>query len=252
MELVHGAVLLGLAAVAPLALGRWRLWLLAAGSAAVAYGLPLGLPAGAVAVVPLAVSLVVAWSERPATGAPLVRGLAAAWAVVATGSLVTSRLGLEPFGIREPIVELAAVHYLFAGTGAITLAGATGDRWTIGFTAGAPPVVALGFLTGWAVPQVGGAVLMAAGVLAVAAFQLRRAVAGGSRAWRRIGLAVSGLAIWAPMALAIAWAAGQHWDVPALSVPDMVRWHGAPNAVLFVVVGLLATRSGEGAARCAA
>jgi hypothetical protein len=64
---------------------------------------------------------------------------------------------------------------------------------------------------------------------------------------RRLLLAVSGLAVWAPMALAVAWAAGQHWDVPALSIPAMVRWHGLPNAVGFVVAGLLAGRIGTDA-----
>jgi hypothetical protein len=44
------------------------------------------------------------------------------------------------------------------------------------------------------------------------------------------------------MVLAVAWAAGQHWDVPLLSVPDMVRTHGAANALGFVLCGLLARR----------
>jgi hypothetical protein len=163
--------------------------------------------------------------------------------VVATASLFASRLGLRPFGIGEPIVELTAVHYLFAGTGAITLAGATGSRAAVAITVIAPPVVALGFVTGWAAPQVGGAVLMAIGVLLVAALQLR--LARRRPGWRGAALVLSGLAVWAPMALAVAWAAGQHWEVPALSVPDMVRWHGLPNAVGFVVVGLLGSREGR-------
>jgi len=42
------------------------------------------------------------------------------------------------------------------------------------------------------------------------------------------------------MVLAVAWAAGQHWDVPALSIPAMERTHGVPNALAFVVGALLA------------
>lgn len=49
---------------------------------------------------------------------------------------------------------------------------------------------------------------------------------------------MSGLAVWLPMVLAVAWAAGQHWDVPALSIPDMVRTHGLGNAIGFVLCGL--------------
>ncbi|MEZ5180089.1 MAG: YndJ family transporter [Acidimicrobiales bacterium] len=51
--------------------------------------------------------------------------------------------------------------------------------------------------------------------------------------------------MWAPMVLAVAWAAAQHFDVPALSIPDMVRTHGAGNAIGFVGAGLLARRHAE-------
>jgi hypothetical protein len=116
-------------------------------------------------------------------------------------------------------------------------------------TAAAPPVVAAGFVTGAAAPQVGGAVLMALGVGATAAAELIEAVAAaaGREPGRALLLAVSGLAVWAPMALAVAWAAGQHWAVPALSVPDMARTHGLANALAFTVCGLVARREPEGA-----
>jgi hypothetical protein len=105
-------------------------------------------------------------------------------------------------------------------------------------------VVAAGFVTGAAAPQVGGAVLMALGVGATAAAELAEAVAAAAQRepGRALPLAVSGLAVWAPMALAVAWAAGQHWAVPALSVPDMARTHGLANALAFTVCGLVAHR----------
>lgn len=40
------------------------------------------------------------------------------------------------------------------------------------------------------------------------------------------------------MVLAVAWAAGQHWDVPALSIDAMARTHGATNAIGFVACGV--------------
>jgi hypothetical protein len=108
-------------------------------------------------------------------------------------------------------------------------------------TAAAPPVIAIGFVTGWATPQVGGAALMALGVFSIAALELRVAMTDRRSPWsRRALLAISGLAVWAPMLLAVTWAAGQHWSVPALSVPAMVRWHGLPNAIGFVIAGLAA------------
>ena len=45
-------------------------------------------------------------------------GLAAhGWGLVAAGALLTSRLGVVLFGVHEPITELTAVHYVYAGVG---------------------------------------------------------------------------------------------------------------------------------------
>jgi YndJ-like protein len=92
------------------------------------------------------------------------------------------------------------------------------------------------------VPQVGGAVLMALGVCGVAALELRRAGRDAPLGpGRRLLLGASGLAVWAPMVLAVSWAAAQHAGLPALPIPAMVRVHGVPNAVGFCLCGLLAT-----------
>ena len=80
---------------------------------------------------------------------------------------------------------------------------------------------------------------MTIGVWSTAALQLRTAL---SRGWSPAGalLGISGLSIWVTMILAVAWAAGQHWNVPALSVHDMARTHGLTNAVAFCLAGLTA------------
>lgn len=244
------AVIVGLAAVAPMALGGWRRWAFAAGLAAVALTLPRGPLAGCIASGSAAIAAFAIVREISAAGPvdgwhrdDLVRVVATVWAFVATGSLVVSRLGVALFGVHEPIVELTAVHYLFAGVGALALAGAMRSTAVVLITAAAPPVVAIGFVTGSATPQVGGAALMAIGVFAIAALELRAAMIDRNAAWsRRTLLAISGLAVWAPMVLAVAWAAGQHWSVPALPVSAMVRWHGLPNAIGFVIAGLAAGR----------
>lgn len=248
--IVHAAVLLGVSLVAPLATRR-ATWLVAAGPAAVALWMGRG-PAAAVlaACWPAmgAVEAVRAWAST--TGrAPLQRCLAAGvpgFAAVAGVAFVASRAGWTLFGIGEPIVELTAVHFLFAGSGALALAvdarvrhPLTGMLATV-LTAVAPPVVATGFVLRHPLPQVGGAVLMSAGVLLTAALQLvdgRR-----ERGWRGALFVVSALAPWVPMVLAVAWAASLHWDVPALSVADMARTHGVLNG-LFVVTGLLGRRA---------
>lgn len=241
--LTGGAVVVGVGAVAPLSLGGWPRWLPAAACAGGAVAIEPGLAAGALAVPALVVAGLAVRGAPPLDGPRLLAGL---WALVATGSLVCSCLGWSVLGQQEPFVRLTAVHFLFAGVGALTLAAAAGSTLALRCTAAAPPLVAVGFVTGWAAPQVGGALLLCLGVFATAASQLRGAAAPGP-APRRLLLLVSGLAVWAPMGLAVTWAAGQHWDVPALSIPAMLRWHGAPNAVLFVLCGLLALRvSGAG------
>ena len=250
MTLIDVFVLAGVAVVLPLALGGpIAAWLAAAAAVGVSFLLERGVVAGAL-VVPVAVTaatIAVATVRRRGplmfwTRLDAVRVLACGWALVAAGSLIVSRLGWTPLGQHEPIIELTAVHYLYAGSAALVLAGWTGRLLPIVLTAAAPPIVAIGFVTGSAVPQVGGAVVMAVGVCTTATLQLRTVFDASLSRGRRVLLAVSGLSIWAPMVLAVAWAAGQHWSVPILSIPDMARTHGAANAAGFVLCGLLARR----------
>ncbi|HET7486891.1 MAG TPA: YndJ family transporter [Acidimicrobiales bacterium] len=256
VTVIDGIALLGFAAVIPLVLGRLPWWWAAACAAlAGSFALPRG-PA-VVAALPLAAAAAVALRDRlRAAGPPfwwdlpqLAEVAAACYAAVAAGAVVASRWGLSLFGVHEPIVELTAVHYAFAGAGASFLAaraarGRPGSRAAVAavlLTAGAPPLVALGFVTGSALPQVGGAVLMTLGVWCTASLELAEATRP-ARPLVRAGLLVSGLAVWAPMVLAVAWAAGQHWAIPVLSIHDMARTHGLANALAFVLCGLVARR----------
>lgn len=175
----------------------------------------------------------------------LVQVVMGGFGLTAVGALVASRLEVTFFDIPEPIVKLTALHFTFAGVATLGLAQRLVDegptRWARGCRAlviGAPPVVALGFVTRLAVFQVGGAALMSLGVLGVA-------VGLGALALRRSGavrvlLAIASLAPWVAMALGLAWAANQYWPaVPALTVPDMVPTHGALNAFAFALSGHL-------------
>jgi hypothetical protein len=248
-------VLAGVGVVLPLAMPS-RGWWTAFAAAAVALALPDGWVA-ATFVLPwltvAAVSAVRSWRRS-------MDALVAAYAVVAAGALSLSRLGWELFGIGEPIVELTAVHFTYAGCGALTLARCnlaawsrsrtqSGPTWpgalawgSVAATAVAPPVVALGFVTGTAMPQVGGAVLMSVGVGATSLLQLRAAQDPVCSTTVRLLLGASGLAAWVPMVLAVGWAVAQHVDVPALSIDDMVRVHGTLNGLGFVVCGLVGWR----------
>lgn len=258
-SLVDLVVVVGIAVVLPLALGgRPWCWAAAATSALFALALPPGWRA-AVFALPVVVIVVAAVVATLRAAGPLYfwrseecyRSLAAVYALVAASALLLSAAGGTVAGIGEPIVELTAVHYLYAGCAALVLAvharPPEGRPWHrlggagLALTAAAPVVVATGFASGSAVAQVGGAVLMTLGVWTTATLQLRAAPGVRPVAAAAL-LGVSGLAVLVPMVLAVAWAAGQHWDVPALSIPDMARTHGVINALAFVLCGLVARR----------
>jgi hypothetical protein len=254
--LIDLTLVAGIGVVLPLALlGAWRAW----GTVASCSALALALEPGSAAAVLLAVPamalavwfaaiylLLVRW---PSSLVAAARMVAHAYAVVATGWLVVTCAAWTPLAIREPIVQLTAVHYVYAGVGALILATRALESrpsrlgvLAVALTGAAPPLVAVGFASHHAAPQVGGAVAMTAGVWCTAVVLLagvRRTPKTGAT---RILLVASGLAVWVPMLLAVAWAAAQHWDVPALSVPDMARTHGMLNGAGFVIAGLVATR----------
>ena len=255
LTLLDLAAVAGIAVVLPLALGGAVRWTAASLGLLVACWLETGSTVAVVLVVPaLGVAVTSALVRVRALGWPshlAAAGthLAHAYAVVAVTWLGLHAAGWEPVGIHEPIVQLTSIHFAYAGVGALVLAvsawhDAEGGRLAtvaVVLSGAAPPVVALGFTTRWAAAQVGGAVLMTIGVWCTALCLLRRARQRTIAARSRALLAVSGLAVWVPMVLAVAWAAAQHWSVPALSVPDMARTHGMVNGLGFVIAGLVAT-----------
>jgi hypothetical protein len=152
------------------------------------------------------------------------------------------------------MVALTAIHFHYAGFASATLAACVvrhrpADRIARAAATAvvaAPPLVALGFA---AVPalQVLGAVLLAGGLLALSAVILW-SVAPTAPAAGRVLLTTSALAVIVPMLLAVQWAVGHVVGTPALSIPDMARWHGAVNAVGFSLAGVLGWRLVRGRA----
>ena len=204
-----------------------------------------------VVAVHLFVTAALSWLDATDFGpAALARLASPAYLTVGATGLVASRLGVEPFGIGEPIVELTAVHFHYAGFAAALLAARTHEvagsvtpRWAGAgtlLTIASPPIVAVGFTTRAPLPQITGAMLLTLGVWMVAGLAAtvvaRRTAVAGARAL----LIISALSVAAPMVLAVFWAGGQHYDVPALDVPAMARVHGTLNAFGFSLGGLLA------------
>ncbi|MEO6988160.1 MAG: YndJ family transporter [Aquihabitans sp.] len=262
--LVDAVIVGGIGLVAPLSLGRSTLWTLAAVSTAAALIISPG-PLATVLVLPaLAAALGAGLSAAShlqlrgiSSAVEHLRSLDAialilgpAWACVAIGSLMASTAGVELFSIGEPIVRLTAVHYLYAGVGTLAVArrlrNERGPTRTttlaLAATGIAPPIVATGFVLGHPGPQIGGSILMTLGVWTSAAVLLARVKRTSSGRVAALRVA-AGLTPWVPMVLAVAWATAQHVaGVPALSIPDMTRFHGLVNGIGFVLLGLLATR----------
>jgi YndJ-like protein len=249
-----------------------------AAAAVVALLLPEGAAAGAVAALWLAVCVVAAAAglallARVTSGdaldvevvrwplALVTLAVALAYLCVGAAWLVISRLDLRPFDLSSDIVRLTAVHFHYAGFG-VALLAATGlacADWmasrvslSVGSVAAiaGPPVVALGFVTGAGLPQVGGALIVTVAAWAVAfgtfllatsssASDAAPATArGAAQRGGRSLLVASALSPVIPMVLAVQWALAQHVDVPALSVQDMAATHGVLNGLGFVVAGL--------------
>jgi hypothetical protein len=200
------------------------------------------------------------WRSAPTGRLPdagdLAVAVALAYLSVGAAWLACSRFGWHPLGFSTDIVRLTGVHFHYAGfalplLGALALRDAEGrsraarSLLVLGCAASVvgPPIVALGFTYEAAIPQAGGAVVMTVAAWAVAA---GTAWSVGP-AWRRRGwpaaggalLAVSAASPIVAMVLAVQWAIGQHWAVPALSVDDMAATHGLLNGLGFVGAGLV-------------
>jgi uncharacterized protein (UPF0548 family) len=250
-------VVLGVAIVLPLATGgRVWWWLAAAASTTAAFLLPAG-PGAALLVLPW-VGLCAGTLTRAALRVGRTPGswrlgdmaglVAAAYAGSAAIALVASRLGASPLGVGEPILELTAVHYTYAGCAALTLAsmalaGASPGRlpWAraaVVLTGVAPPIVAVGFVGRASGLLIAGAAVLALGVWTTGALQLVEAARRTLPRAARGLLAISGATIGLPMVLAIDWAAAQRWPIPALSIGAMAATHGVANAIGFALCGL--------------
>lgn len=173
---------------------------------------------------------------------------AAVYLVVGAVWLVVDRAGGSLAGVRQPIVQLTAVHFHFSGfvttvLGASALRRLPHDRAlrVAAFAiVAAHPVTAIGFLASGAL-QIAGAVILTLGIL-VLAWRTLRSVVPAASGRARLLLAASSLAVVAPMLLAVHWAAGTVLGFPTLSIPVMALTHGLVNALGFAACGVAGWR----------
>ncbi|ORT56113.1 YndJ family protein [Streptomyces sp. CB03238] len=232
-----------------------RAWPLFAVPGALCLWLPRGAPAATLAACYALGTVVLALHAprrllrtRSAAPAEIAVLTALASPSVAALALVAERLGHRLFGFGLDILALTVPHFHFAGFAAALVAGLvcrTVDRPAARFAALSVPLgtllVLLGyFLDDWA--ELAGALVLTAGMWAVALLTWRDiATAGRDRPTRAL-LAVSAAVLVATMLLALSWALGEATGLPHPNLTWMAATHGLGNALGFALCSVLAWR----------
>ncbi|MCX4529443.1 YndJ family protein [Streptomyces sp. NBC_01551] len=258
-----------------------RLWPLPAALGAICLWLPRGIPATVLAALYAAAALALA-ARAPARllrgrrGAPGEGGRAAARTTtrtaaralapsevavftalispsIAAAALVAERAGYRLFGFDLDILALTVPHFHFAGFTAALVAGlvcratttapggTTLSRWAAYSVPGGTLLVLLGyFVDDWA--ELAGAVVLTAGMWAVALLTWRD-IRPGARDRTTGGLlATSAAVLVATMLLALWWAAGEATGITHPTLTWMAATHGLGNALGFALCSVLAWR----------
>ncbi|MFF1464775.1 YndJ family protein [Streptomyces sp. NPDC058330] len=262
--LVGLVVMLGMLVIVPAGLGLVadpalerirRLWPLFAVPGAVSLWLPRGAAATAPAACYALGTLLLAAqaprrlartrSARPAEIALLT---ALVTPSVAALALVAERWGHELFGFGLGILALTVPHFHFAGFAAALIAGLVcrADDGRAGrFAALSVPLGTLLVLAGYFVgdlAELGGALVLTAGMWAVALLTRRTARRPGPDRATRAVLTASAVVLVATMLLALSWALGEATGLPRPSLTWMAATHGVGNALGFALCSLLALR----------
>ncbi|MFF5425346.1 MULTISPECIES: YndJ family protein [unclassified Streptomyces] len=167
---------------------------------------------------------------------------------VAGTALVAERAGHPLFGFDLDLLALTVPHFHFAGFAAALVAGLvhrTSDGPAARFAALSVPAGTLLVLIGYFVndgTELAGAVVLTAGMTAVAVLTLRERRDIAADPATRALLAVSALVLAATMVLALSWALGEATGLPHPSLTWMAATHGLGNALGFAVCALLARR----------
>jgi hypothetical protein len=171
---------------------------------------------------------------------------------VGSGSLVVSRLGIQPFGFGDTIVLLAAVHFHYAGFAAPILTGLAGRQlkeaksWTrrlftfvtVAVAAGSP-LVAAGITLSPVVALVGTLTIsLGLGLLAVLVTGLVVPMLASHPA--RLLLALASASSLIAMVLAALYAYSIVTQTLIIDIPHMAMTHGILNAFGFSLCSLLA------------
>ncbi|WP_329113254.1 YndJ family protein [Streptomyces sp. NBC_01353] len=274
--LVDLIVMLGMFVIVPMGLGLIdgprprglhllrRAWPLLAAPGALALWLPRSPTAAALATVYALATLALALCAparlaalpRPKAGLSL-RSLPPSEIAVLTAlvtpsvaglALVAERAGHELFGFDLDILALTVPHFHFAGFAAALVAGLvcrTSDGPATRFAALSVPLGTLLVLVGYFVDdwaELAGALVLTAGMWAVALETWRELRTGARDPVTHGLLAVSAVVLVATMLLALSWALGEATGLPHPNLTWMAATHGLGNALGFALCSLLARR----------
>ncbi|MFD9568301.1 YndJ family protein [Streptomyces sp. NPDC059982] len=256
------AVPLGLRLIDPGGLRRAaRLWPLAALPGVLCTWLPRGPAATALAALYAAAALALAGAAAarlgrlrnagPGACAPAETAVLTALVSpsVAATALVAERAGYRLFGFDLDVLALTVPHFHFAGFTAALVAGLVcrtapgrrGARWAAYSVPAGTLLVLLGyFVDDWA--ELLGAVVLTAGMWAVALTTWREVRPAARDRTTRALLAVSAAVLVATMLLALWWAAGEATGIVHPTLTWMAATHGLGNALGFALCSLLAWR----------
>jgi hypothetical protein len=167
---------------------------------------------------------------------------------VAGLALVAERSGHELFGFSLPILALTVPHFHFAGFAAALVAGLvcraaagpTGRFAALSVPLGTLLVLAGYFLDDWA--ELLGALVLTAGMWAVALLTWRDVRSSERDRVTRALLALSATVLVATMLLALSWALGEATGLPHPTLTWMAATHGLGNALGFALCSVLAWR----------
>ncbi|OEJ23949.1 hypothetical protein AS594_05120 [Streptomyces agglomeratus] len=263
--LVNLIVMLGMLVIVPMGLRLFgspgltrirRLWPLLAAPGAVALWLPRGPAATALAAVYAAGTLALALHAparlartRSLDPAEIAVLTALATPSVAGLALVAERSGHELFGFDLEILALTVPHFHFAGFAAALVAGlvcrTTANRPAGRFAALSVPLGTLLVLAGYFVDdwaELAGAVVLTAGMWAVALLTWQDVRDDRQDRTTRTLLAVSAAVLVATMLLALSWALGEATGLPHPGLTWMAATHGLGNALGFALCAVLAWR----------
>lgn len=166
--------------------------------------------------------------------------------------LLLARIGGRPFGVRDEMILLTAIHFHYAGFAACVFTAMTGRllgeqadsrwyRWAAWAVMGGTPLLAVGIgVSRWV--EIAAAFWLALGVVVISALAMLGTARGRRNILVSLCFSVAAASTVIAMGLAAAYAVAEFQGAFWLPIPRIAMLHGVLNAVGFSTAGLLGWR----------